>query len=55
MDASWVSKRGHGSHGVFSRILWMLTLMALLCATVGCGTLSNGRGWGQDAFSKVRP
>jgi membrane-associated phospholipid phosphatase len=25
-----------------------------LCVTVGCGTLSNGRGWGQDAFSKVR-
>jgi len=54
MDTSWVGQRGHGSRGAFSRILWMLMLIALLCATAGCGTLSNGRGWGQDAFSKVR-
>ena len=26
-----------------------------LSVTTGCGTLANGRRWGQDAFSRVNP
>jgi membrane-associated phospholipid phosphatase len=53
MDASLACQREPGSHDAFTRFLGVLTIMGCLCSTVGCGTLSNGRGWGQDAFSKV--
>jgi hypothetical protein len=34
-------------------VLWvMLALMGCMC---GCGTLANGRGWGQDTFTTMRP
>lgn len=54
MHDSQVFKRACGSRGVFSHALRVLTMVGLLSCTVGCGTLSNGRGWGQDAFSNVR-
>ena len=31
----------------------LLAMMSMLLATTGCGTLSNGRGWGQDALYPV--
>jgi membrane-associated phospholipid phosphatase len=53
MDASGVCERGHGSRDAFARLLGILTIIGLLGSTIGCGTLSSGRGWGQDAFSNV--
>jgi membrane-associated phospholipid phosphatase len=37
---------------VQERIAIVLVVTALLCIS-GCGTLSNGRGWGQDAFAQL--
>jgi hypothetical protein len=34
-------------------VLW--AMLALMGCTAGCGTLANGRGWGQDAFTTMRP
>jgi membrane-associated phospholipid phosphatase len=34
-------------------VLWML--LVLMWSLTGCGTLDNGRGWGQDAFTSMRP
>lgn len=33
-------------------LLWVLLL--LVSSTMGCGSLANGRGWGQDAFTRPR-
>jgi membrane-associated phospholipid phosphatase len=34
-------------------VLWVI--LALMACLSGCGTLANGRGWGQDAFTSMRP
>jgi membrane-associated phospholipid phosphatase len=41
--------------GVLLRHTSMLIVVFSLSATTGCGTLANGRRWGQDAFSRVGP
>jgi membrane-associated phospholipid phosphatase len=37
------------------RFVVLLMILALLWSLTGCGTLANGRGWGQDAFTDMYP
>lgn len=39
--------------GVLLRHASVLMVVVSLSVTTGCGTLANGRRWGQDAFSRV--
>lgn len=36
------------------RVIGMLVALGFISCSLGCGTLSNGRRWGQDAFSRPR-
>jgi membrane-associated phospholipid phosphatase len=37
----------------YSRMMARLLVLVLASVMMGCGTLSNGRGWGQDALTSV--
>jgi membrane-associated phospholipid phosphatase len=41
--------------GVLLRHTSMLIVVISFSVTTGCGTLANGRRWGQDAFSRLNP
>ncbi|NIS60372.1 MAG: phosphatase PAP2 family protein [Proteobacteria bacterium] len=36
-----------------SHLMVLLTMMIISFSVIGCGTLNNGRGWGQDALYPV--
>ena len=40
---------------LWGRIVILWVMLALMGCMSGCGTLANGRGWGQDAFTNMRP
>jgi len=39
---------------IMTRAVAWLALVVSLCLSAGCGTLKNGRGWGQDAIWPVQ-
>jgi hypothetical protein len=39
----------------WGRVVVLWGMLALMGCMSGCGTLANGRGWGQDAFTTMRP
>ncbi len=55
MDQSGASRWVGGAGSAGAHIVVMLAVLGLMCCTVGCGTLANGRRWGQDAFSHASP
>ena len=55
MNVFRVLNQRYAPRGAFSFGFRMMTIITLLCGSIGCSTLSNGRGWGQDAFSKAPP
>jgi hypothetical protein len=53
MEGFLVLEWVYGSRGALFHALRVVTIVTLVGGLVGCGTLSNGRGWGRDALSNV--